>query len=194
GCAGGGCVGTMRMSLAMSRLAVVAAGLLFAIGFFATSALEASTLGTSLTGACPGGSACVDVTAAPYGNGTGELYTTDATYSTKDGAIECRRQGGTTFGTCAHRYAINGGQTLTIHVRYAAAAGSEICVGVAPLVVACGGAGDTSSYSFSGSGTFSLDDRGFRLLDPASLTVARSGTGSGAVTSDPVGIDCGTKC
>jgi len=184
-----------------SRLARPVARLTLAIGLvvFGSLAAALSTAGTfagvAAAASCPSDSECVAVTANPYGNGTGELFTTDATFSTKDGAIDCSRSGGVTFGTCFHSYVSKHGQTITIHVRYVAAAGSEVCVGVPPLsAVQCGGSSATASFTFSASGSFSLDDHGFQLLDPGTLTVNRSGGGSGRVTSDPIGIDCGSAC
>jgi len=49
----------------------------------------------------------------------------------------------------------------------------------------------------TGAGTRTYDDRGayeYQLPGPQTLTVAKDGTGSGTVTSSPIGIDCGTTC
>ncbi|MBP6003015.1 MAG: VCBS repeat-containing protein [Pyrinomonadaceae bacterium] len=49
----------------------------------------------------------------------------------------------------------------------------------------------------TGSGTRAYDDRGaYEYQPPATylLSVAKTGTGSGTVTSEPTGIDCGSTC
>jgi hypothetical protein len=53
------------------------------------------------------------------------------------------------------------------------------------------GGGDTIARTVSGSGTGSVSAP---LASPPTLTVARSGCGSGTVTSAPTGISCGADC
>jgi hypothetical protein len=60
-------------------------------------------------------------------------------------------------------------------------------------------AGTTYNYCVRGrnaafTGTLSAADAGRRALAPSSLSVSLGGTGSGTVTSDPAGIDCGADC
>jgi hypothetical protein len=102
---------------------------------------------------------------------------------TGSGAVKCEVGAGPP-GTCATEYPE--GTALTLIAE--AGAGSEF----AGFSGACSGftCEVTMDAPRSVTATFDLIPPEFEYL----LTVERIGTGSGAVTSDPAGIDCGSDC
>jgi len=89
----------------------VVAWLLIAIGAIA--------IGTS---AAPVSAATGTVTVVLTGNGTGTLYSTNASY-VADGIIACHREGGVTSGTCSYAYTT----PITVYWRQNPAPGSNAC-------------------------------------------------------------------
>jgi hypothetical protein len=120
------------------------------------------------------------------GNGTGTLA--EQSWSINGGAemvdttIQCHIQGGITFGTCSRLFPLPKAAGTTYHVTFTEIEAADSCTS------ACSG---NVGVGLSGSTTLGV---GFALLDPRTLTVSKSGTGSGVVTSSPRGIDCGSKC
>lgn len=108
------------------------------------------------------------------------------TVTTGDGFIDCTYNAGPTSGPCEHAYWVGpeGGYTPQIYVLGTAAAGSEVCEDGD-----CGATEDFNTY-FGGDTDFTFS---FNLLD-YTVTVSRSGSGSGRVVGSPGGIDCGSSC
>lgn len=116
-------------------------------------------------------------------SGNGQGY-----YRTEDGFINCVRSGGITSGSCKHTYDLSGGAVYYAAV-YASESGSCLVSGDS---CAPGGLGD-ASFLYPGDPDSNVGIT-FRLVDPAAVTVKKSGTGSGTVKSTPRGINCGTDC
>jgi hypothetical protein len=120
-------------------------------------------------------------TVALGGNGTGELAVVTST-GTLTGTIECHRAGGTTYGVCAFSYPTN----ATVYYKVAAASLSRTTC----KVVGCDTT--TSIKHFTLTMSMTLSAYGFALLDPVTMTVSATGSGSGTITSKPIGISCGS--
>jgi len=131
---------------------------------------------------------CATLSVVLDGNGTGIWQTTDSTHTIPNNLINCQRGGGTTSGTCAHGYDVVNGSYLLIYVQVTAATGSSIWIDGNYTVA--------SPYdnSFSISSDLALKEYGFALNSPVTVSVSKSGTGSGSVTSSPRGIACGATC
>ena len=110
------------------------------------------------------------LTVARAGTGSG-------TVTSSTGGINCG-------AACSASYA--SGTTVTLTATAAAgstfAGWSGACVGTGTCVV-------TTTANLAATATFTLAP-----VPTYALTVARTGTGSGAVTSSPAGIACGTTC
>ncbi len=136
---------------------------------------------------------CLDVTVTPTGNGTGTFKTTDSSWTSPDGFINCDISAGVTTGTCDFWYQVPNNTTLTIYWQAKPAAGS--------LVYYFSGGGKTIQngvttipWSTANSATIPLYPVGFNLASPVTVTVSAAGSGKGSITSNPAGISCGTAC
>ncbi len=127
---------------------------------------------------------CATLSFSMSGTGTFEVQTTDSSY-TPNNVIDCKRSGGLTSGTCSHTYTV--GQppvAVTIYWVTTYAPGTD-------WSGSCGGSAQDASYSLSTTTTIGV---GADLCNPSLLTVTKLGSGSGTVTSSPVGINCGSSC
>jgi len=115
-------------------------------------------------------------------SGNGQGY-----YRTDDGYIDCVRSGGITSGSCSHTYDLSGGP-ITWGNTWASEPNSCYVNGDTCITGATGVAG------FLVEGTVSDGSLTFRLNDPVTITLKKSGTGGGTVTSTPRGIKCGSDC
>jgi len=132
---------------------------------------------------------CSTLTFAPFGDGIGSMSTLSGLGGQIDLLIDCRRQGGTTYGTCGHRYYVGAGHTKTIDYELQPAVGSKVC----PTPLFC----STSTLSRQivlNPGTSVSAKTDFELAHPEKLTVSIAGAGSGHLLSQPIGIDCATSC
>ncbi|HEY8238398.1 MAG TPA: hypothetical protein VIF63_03095, partial [Candidatus Limnocylindrales bacterium] len=128
---------------------------------------------------------CATLTIVMHGDGTAVLNSMKATNKSQiDGIIECHRAGGTTYGSCSHDYVIANPPTH-VYLRVHAFPGSGAC--------------DSAGQNCAAERTYDVTmDNDFAqhanivMVDPRTLTVTTSGAGKGAVTSAPVGIDCGS--
>jgi len=130
-----------------------------------------------------------EVSVTWIGNGTARFRTTNSSYA-PDGKIECRQQGDTTTGTCSAKYQVTVSQT--IYYRMDAEPGSVFCLSAHPPV-ACVYTVYKNHFDLGFNQDVTFSPKAV-LQNPALLTVTRSGSGSGTVTSDPRGIDCGIDC
>lgn len=163
------------------RVRVLLAALLLATAFL--PAVGSQPASASTTCGVLVGHICATLTFQLSGDGTGYVYTTDSTYTIADGKINCQRSGGITYGTCVHAY----DTTLVAPVGIYYVVISRICNG--------GGCSYQSfQFGFPLSGSETNSDWSFWLFSPRLLTVSKSGSGTGAVTSSPIGIECGAKC
>ena len=135
-------------------------------------------------------SPCVTIHVGLYRNGTGNVVTDDPSTHVADGIISCQRTWYVSSGTCSHGYRIDPGGTISIELHYVATAGSSVCYADGTLI------GGTQYFSdqYTAAGDYTVTQWDFCLTDTRALTVTHSGTGSGVVTSDPVGIECGLAC
>ena len=86
-------------------------------------------------------------------------------------------------------YVANSGGTSTSVINVSTnAVEATVTVGTTPVGVAISPDGSRGYVANSGSGTLS------ELGGPRTLTIAKSGSGIGTVTSSPDGISCGTSC
>jgi hypothetical protein len=106
---------------------------------------------------------CATVTAIVTGNGEGSI-------TSIDGFITCQRSGGTTTGSCFHRYDVSGGP-VPFGVEYLPASGSVICTG--PDSCSPVGAGQGELLDPGDVRTYQAE---FRLLATPVPTVAPSAT------------------
>lgn len=123
---------------------------------------------------------CSTFTVGLGGNGTGVLAVVTST-GTLTGTIECHRGGGLTTGVCAFSYPTD----AVIYYKVGASPGSKTTC----KVVGCDTS--TSIKHFTLSSNMTLSAYGFALLDPVTISVSVTGSGSGDVTSKPAGISCG---
>ena len=138
---------------------------------------------------------CLTATLTLSGNGTGTFKTTtDSTYNTPDGFIDCDRAGGATTGTCAFTYLVPNGTTLTIYWQARATATGSL------LFYFSGGGKQyqngvtTVPWSSASAATIPYYPVSFSLVSPVTLTVSTAGSGKGSITSNPTGISCGLSC
>jgi hypothetical protein len=140
-----------------------------------------------------GGLFLPSITVTPVGNGAGTVTGT----GTVDGPIiNCSRANGVNLGDCQE---INFTENQQITITAIPAAGSTFGGWAAP---GCIGAGGVQTVTPTGGtctlGPFSptTDITLFPVftLVTKTLTVAKTGTGSGTVTSNPAGINCGPVC
>jgi hypothetical protein len=135
-------------------------------------------LGVSARPAAAGGTSVV-VTVTLSGNGQGYLRT-------DDGHINCVRSGGISSGTCKYTYDLSGGPVDFSYV-YASELNSCYVTGDSCVTGGTGPAGILAP----GSPDQAIGVT-FRLLEPVTITVKKSG--SGTVKSTPRGINCGSDC
>lgn len=123
---------------------------------------------------------CARVTIALGGNGSGTATSTPA-------GINCTLTAGVTSGTCSNRFSWSRFQPfLEIQVDYRAQIGSDLLGG--------GRSWLSTIRLYPGDDFIApATDWGF-VLRAYSLSVSRSGAGTGKVTSAPGGIDCGSAC
>jgi len=137
-------------------------------------------LGLTGAGRVAAGGTSLTITVTLSGNGNG--------YYNADGGIHCVRSGGITSGTCSHTYDLSAGP-LEWGDAYSSELDSCYVQGASCINGGTGGAG----YLEPGSADQHVSIE-FRLLDPVTVTVKKSGTGSGTVKSTPRGISCGSDC
>jgi len=123
---------------------------------------------------------CAKISMTLSGNGQGW-------YRTDDGFINCVRSGGSTSGSCTHTYDLSGGP-IPWGNTYGSETNSCYVNGDTCITGATGIAG------FLVEGTVSAGSLTFRLNSPVTVSVKKSGTGGGTVTSTPRGIKCGSDC
>jgi hypothetical protein len=152
----------LAMTVAISGAVVALTG--------ASHLVEATSCGQPL---------CGSVLFAIYGNGTGEIVSTTSGGAVA-GPISCLRQGGTDSGTCGASLPLN----ATLYFKLVPATGSKAVCNQLGCVA-------TGVHSVPVGSSTKVGAFGFTLLDPVRITVSLNGTGSGAVTSSPRGIDCG---
>jgi hypothetical protein len=134
---------------------------------------------------------CVNVYVQFFRNGAGEALTVGSDYTTPDGLIDCSRSWYVTSGTCHHGWVWDPSTTsIDVTIRYIPGTASSVCYANGNKI------GGTQYYygHFTGPGDYTVTQWDFCLADPRSLSVTKSGSGSGRITSDPVGMDCGTTC
>jgi hypothetical protein len=147
----------------------------------------AGSLFAGWSGACTGtGNCSVPMTAAASVTATFNLlpnYTLSVTKAgTGAGTVTSLPTGITCGSACSRGYTSGTSVTLTA----AAAAGSTF----AGWSGACTGTGNCSVAMTAARAVTAT----FTLLPTFSLSVTTSGNGSGGVTSEPAGIDCGSTC
>ena len=130
---------------------------------------------------------CATLTMTLTGDGSGSFVTTDSA-ARPDGAINCARAGGVTSGTCTHTYDVVNGSFDTIFWTQQTLPGSRNCW------VDCGWGSGSMGSNLHLSADATDASHGFQLLTPITVSVVRSGSGAGSVTSGPRGISCGSKC
>jgi uncharacterized repeat protein (TIGR02543 family) len=111
-----------------------------------------------------------------YGEGTG-----NGTVTSDPIGIHCTSTAGAESGDCAANFVHGTTVTLT-----AAASAGSVFTGWSG---ACTGTSSTCQVTMDAAKTVTAT---FQLL--RTLTVAKAGTGSGTVTSNPAGISCGSAC
>jgi len=132
---------------------------------------------------------CATETLYPQGTGAGTVESyTDASRTTPDHFLDCRRAFGVLSGTCAHTYDV-GSQAIFLWLVDMPDPGSFACPATGgPCALTA--VPDTAKLFTSDTNTgFS-----FPLQYPTPLTISRVGSGSGQVTSSPTGISCGSIC
>ncbi len=100
--------------------------------------------------------------------------------------IDCTYIKGVQSGTCSHVFNWPRTDDFLVVTLTATATGSVYC-----KAHVCGPTPHTEVIWLSPLGTHLI--RGFQLI-PYALTVSKTGEGTGSVTSDPAGIDCGVTC
>ena len=138
---------------------------------------------------CQDLSLCVTLNFNLPGDGTGTIQTMDPTFTTPDGLINCLRQGGLYTGTCSQQYqkaAIR--SAVDVYVAFRPLSDSELCN--APNSCASNSVG----FHYALTTNMTVTSPYFVLTSPQLLAVTKIGTGTGSVTSSPIGINCGAKC
>lgn len=132
---------------------------------------------------------CATLTIHLTGNGYGFVETTKTLGGSPDGFIQCSEGAGYVTGTCVHEYFVGTGVSKVIYLVRTPQSGSMWC----NITGSC----FTTSNAFTvtlTAGASATSGTQFKLVNPATLTVAFSGSGTGKITSSPAGIDCPTKC
>jgi hypothetical protein len=139
--------------------------------------------------ACPGlNSYCAWLTIQPYGL-TGSLGS--GKIASDPAGIDCTYTKGVLSGACSHQFVWpNSASSLKVTLVQTPDIGSVVCFKKAY----CRDPGQAlyTDY-YLDSGADETYYAGFRLL-AYTLTVSKTGEGTGRVTSDPAGIDCGSAC
>lgn len=133
------------------------------------------------------GHTCAKLTISLFGNGSGRFQSLDTDGGVPTGQIDCQLSGGIASGTCASTFDVVS-PFDTLYWRETPAAGSEACW------ILAGCFPNSFDTNTNVSGTVTDSDHGFRLVNPSTVTVARNGSGSGSVKSNPRGISCGGRC
>ena len=160
------------------------AALLLAAALVTQSA--ASATAAAKCGVLPG-HICAKLTISLFGNGSGRFQSLDTSGGVPTGQIDCRLSGGIASGTCTSTFDVVS-PFYTLYWRETPAAGSDACW------ILAGCFPNSFDTNTNASGTLTDSDHGFRLVNPATVTVARKGSGSGSVKSGPRGISCGGTC
>lgn len=141
--------------------------------------------------------ACATVNVNLFGapNATG-LAPGSGTVTSSTGGINCSITDGASSGTCSHEFEWPLGQTFNLSLAFAASTGSDYCDADASV---CTSAGDFGTQS--GGETFPLGANATADVsltfakEVVSMTVTRSGVGTGTVTGSPKPfIACGSTC
>ena len=150
-----------------------------------TATAGADSTFTGWSGACTGTGTCVvTVNAAVAVTATFTLrqYTLSAATAGTGGGLVTSNLGGISCpGTCSAVF--NHGQVVTLT---ATANGQSTFTGWSGACTGTGACAVTMDQARSVTATFALQTYG--------VTVTPAGTGTGTVTSDPAGIDCGADC
>jgi hypothetical protein len=146
--------------------------------------------------------ACFDVVVSGDGDGSGTL-------TTPDGTVDCTFAAGVATGVCSHTYNLAWlpGFTSRVSVnliftttpatgsssQYASVTGG---IGGSVVSVSDSGGAQTVTYRFTATrnGDQAVPIRASFRRRPFTLSVSKSGSGTGTVTSVPAGIDCGSTC
>lgn len=129
---------------------------------------------------------CYPVTITLTGGGSGRAQSTDAQF-VPDGIIDCRIVRGVVDTTlCSHKYPdTTGANGVVVYLKVTPDTGSELCD-----EIGCRTEARSLSKFFTAAGTFS---EAFNIL-VLDVHLAKAGSGSGRITSDPSYLDCGTSC
>jgi Divergent InlB B-repeat domain len=122
------------------------------------------------------------------GTGSGTWKSTNASY-VPDGLIDCAMVNGVVAegSVCSHAFPDLSHTGVEVHFQATPATGSQVCIDG----VGCYPDGSNSRTAFYGDTVW--DFNSFALI-AYPLTVTKTGAGSGMVTGQPAGIDCGATC
>lgn len=129
---------------------------------------------------------CYPVTIALSGAGSGRAQSTNAQF-VPDGIMDCPMlRGVVTTTLCSHKYPdLAGANGVVVYLKVTPDPGSELCD-----ETGCTTQTRTRSNFFTLAGTFT-ETFDILVLD---IHLAKAGSGSGRITSEPSYLDCGTSC
>lgn len=133
---------------------------------------------------------CPTVYFVPTGNGSGHLRTTSSPGGPPDGLIDCHLVNGvrTADSICQHTYTQPGyNETFTIFWEEVPDIGSKACEG------GCADKIVNAWVEITTAENRTYSDAMFEL-QPYTVSVSWTGTGTGAITSSPAGIACPGTC
>lgn len=129
---------------------------------------------------------CYAVAITLTGGGSGRVQSTDAQF-VPDGIMDCPMvRGVVNTSLCSHKYPdTTGAGSVVVYLKITPEPGSELCDEAGCTVVP-----RKVSKMFTTSGTI-FESFNVLVLD---IRLAKAGSGSGRITSDPSYLDCGTSC
>jgi hypothetical protein len=131
--------------------------------------------------------ACGTLTIRLTGLGTGDAFA-GAETGGNDGYMTCHRQSGLTEGVCSAMYYVPVG-SRTVWVTGDPGENTTACIDTTEC-----GPGFVYGYVTLTAGSRASKTIDFSWTNPRTITVQKTGTGTGSVSSKPVGISCGSTC
>lgn len=131
--------------------------------------------------------ACGTLTIRLTGPGKGDAFA-GAESGANDGYMSCHRQDGLTEGVCSAMYYVPVG-SRTVWVTGDAGENTTACIDTTECAP-----GFVYGYVTLTAGSRASKTVDFSWTNPRTISVQKTGTGTGSVSSKPVGISCGSTC